>query len=517
MTIALLHEILDSAAERTPESPAVTVKGVTSSYRTLRTESLRIAQWLTCMGLRRGDRLVVAAPTHQVHVPLIYGCSRVGVVYVILHDQVTSHGLLHVLRDTEPVLLITDHPGAERIAEDHGVLVASPAQAAHGMADTQQHLPPAPFTTAPLTVDPVCLIYTSGSTGMPNAVVSTHAQVVFAAAAIQSQLSYRPSDVVYSPLPLSFDYGMYQLFVAALAGAHVHLADAADAGVLLLRRLRESRATVLPGVPSLAAILARLIERHGGTIPLRLLTNTGADLSARIVDQLRKQLPGLQVQLMFGLTECKRVSIMPPDHDRQRPGSCGKSLPGTEVVVVDDDGHPVPPRTVGEIIVRGPHVMAGYWRRPELTAKRFRRVGGLFPQLHTGDYGWLDEDGFLYFSGRRDDIYKSHGFRVSAIEVEAAAIRIPGVTAAAVLPPNAQRPEPVLFAVTDLTRTELHQLLVEQIEHYKVPRHCRVLDELPLNQNGKVDKAALAELGWRSVGTEQPRKLDVAVPKKLSA
>jgi acyl-CoA synthetase (AMP-forming)/AMP-acid ligase II len=352
---------------------------------------------------------------------------------------------------------------------------------------------------------------------MPNAVVSTHAQMVFAADAIQSQLCYRPDDVVYSPLPLSFDYGMYQLFVAALGSAHVHLADAADAGILLLRRLRESGATVLPGVPSLAAILARLIERHGGTIPLRLLTNTGADLPGRILDQLRRQLPGLQVQLMFGLTECKRVSIMPPDHDRDRPGSCGKSLPGTEVVVVDDDGHPVPPRTVGEIVVRGPHVMAGYWRRPELTAKRFRRVAGLFPQLHTGDYGWLDEDGFLYFSGRRDDIYKSHGFRVSAIEVEAAAIRIPGVRAAAVLAPNAQRPEPVLFAVTDLTRSELHQLLMEQIEHYKVPRHCRVLDALPLNPNGKVDKTALAELGWRAASTELPRELDVAVPKKLSA
>ncbi len=510
MRIELLHDILDAAAESTPNARAVTVAGTTSTYGELADRSRMIADWLTARGLRRGDRLVVAAPTGVLHVPLIYGCSRVGVVFVLLHEQVAGRGLTHVLRDTEPALLVTDSPTAVQLAADNGVPVASCADLLLG------HARPSSPHTPPLAVDPVCLIYTSGSTGLPNAVVSTHAQLVFAASAIQSQLNYRPDDVVYSALPLSFDYGMYQLFVAALGGAQVHLGAATDAGALLLRRLRESGATVLPAVPSLAAILGLLMERYGGTLPLRLLTSTGADMPSRILERLRAHLPALQVQLMFGLTECKRVSIMPPDHDRQRPGSCGRSLPGTEVLVVDDDGDPLPARTIGEIIVRGPHVMAGYWRRPELTAHRFRRVAGLFPQLHTGDYGWLDEDGFLYFCGRRDDLYKSHGFRVSATEVEAAALRVAGVVAAAVLPPDGLRPDPVLFAVTELTRCQLLEQLRGQIEHYKVPRNCRIVDGIPLTPNGKVDKAALALLARQSPATAAPQ-LVVAEQEQLSA
>lgn len=152
----------------------------------------------------------------------------------------------------------------------------------------------------------------------------------------------------------------------------------------------------------------------------------------------------------------------------------------------------MPPGTIGELVVRGPHVMAGYWRRPELTEQRFPRIHGLFPELHSGDYGWLDEDGFLYFSGRRDDVYKSHGYRVSSTEVEAAALRVPGVEAAAVLSPTAERPYPVLFAVSKLDPVELLARLREELEPYKVPDRCELLPELPLTGNGKTDRKALA-------------------------
>ncbi|HEY0641419.1 MAG TPA: AMP-binding protein, partial [Pseudonocardiaceae bacterium] len=357
-------------------------------------------------------------------------------------------------------------------------------------------VPPAvvPPETGPLAVDPVCLIYTSGSTGMPKAVVSTHAQLLFAATAIQGELSYRADDVVYVPLPLSFDYGLYQLFLAALAGAHAWLGDSAQIGPLLLRGLRRSGATVLPAVPSLAANLATMLARYPGVLPLRLLTNTGAAMPPATLAALRAALPALRVQLMFGLTECKRVSIMPPDEDLARPGAGGRPLPGTEVLVLDDDGTPLPPGRVGELVVRGPHVMAGYWRRPELTEQRFPRVGGLFPQLRSGDYGWLDEDGYVFFAGRRDDLYKSRGFRVSATEVEQAACRLPDVAAAAVLPPGPDLAEPVLFVVRRPDSgpgDDLVDRLREQIEPYKVPARCVVLDSMPLTANGKTDRRAL--------------------------
>jgi acyl-CoA synthetase (AMP-forming)/AMP-acid ligase II len=342
-------------------------------------------------------------------------------------------------------------------------------------------------------VDPVCLIYTSGTTSLPKAVVSTHQQVVFAAQAIQSQLSYRDDDVVYSPLPLSFDYGLYQLFLGAVSGAHVWLGQPAEVGPALARNLVRANATVLAAVPAVAEALARLLGRGGPAPALRLLTNTGAAMPSEALVGLRAAIPGLRVQLMFGLTECKRATIMPPDEDLVRPGSSGRALPGTEVFVVDDVGRRRPPGEVGEIIVRGPNVMAGYWRRPELTDQRFPKADGLFPQLRTGDYGWLDEDGYLYFSGRRDDIYKERGFRVSATEVEAAARRVPGCASAAVLPPSDGEPA-ALVATGTLTAEQVLAGMREQIEEFKIPRQCVIIDELPLSRNGKVDRKGLAGL-----------------------
>jgi len=345
----------------------------------------------------------------------------------------------------------------------------------------------------PLAVDPISLIYTSGSTGAPKAVVSTHAQVTFAVQAIQSQLAYRPSDVVFCALPLAFDYGLYQLFLGAVSGARVELASAAETGPQLVGRLIGCGATVLPAVPALAGGLATLLSRRPGQVPgIRLLTNTGATMPPSVLATIRERIPGLRVQLMYGLTECKRATIMPPDEDLARPGACGKALPGTEVYAVDPDGSRLPPDEVGEIVVRGPHVMAGYWRRPELTEQRFPREHGLFPALRTGDYGWLDDDGYLYFAGRRDDQYKEYGFRVGVAEVEAAAHRVPGVDAAAVLPPAGSELGATLVVVTALAPNQVLAAMRSELEEVKIPRICRVVERLPLTRNGKVDRAELA-------------------------
>ncbi|WP_353940564.1 class I adenylate-forming enzyme family protein [Streptomyces sp. HUAS MG91] len=495
----LLHGLLDEAVAARPDAPAVSSAGRTLTYRELDTASRRLAAWLLEQGLNRGDRLVVCAPGSVAQPALVYAASRVGVTFSLLHEQVRGVQLDHVLDDCEPALLVTDDDAARAAAHRRDVRTQSTASlsdAAFADGPVPQGTPP-----GPLAVDPVCLIYTSGTTSLPKAVVSTHQQLTFAARAIQRVLGYRPADVVYSPLPLSFDYGLYQLFLSTLAGAHVTLGRPAEVGPALLNNLTRAGATVLAAVPSVAEALARLLRRARaqGTPPLRLLTNTGAAMPAETLASLRASLPGLHVQLMFGLTECKRATIMPPDGDLERPGSSGRALPGTEVFVVDDEGHRLAPGEIGEIVVRGPNVMAGYWRRPELTAQRFHRAEGLFPQLRTGDYGWVDEEGYLYFDGRRDDIYKESGFRVSATEVEAAARRVPGVTAAAVLPPR-HPARAVLFVVSALEPAEVLSGMREQIEEFKIPGHCVPVDGLPLTGNGKVDRKALAALTEEAAG-----------------
>jgi acyl-CoA synthetase (AMP-forming)/AMP-acid ligase II len=311
-------------------------------------------------------------------------------------------------------------------------------------------------------------------------------------------LGYRSDDIVYTPLPLAFDYGLYQLFLGALSGAHVWLGSPAEAGPLLLYHLRESAATVLPALPAIAEPLVWLLERQTGTLPkLRLLTNTGAAMPASTLQALRGCVPTLRVQLMYGLTECKRATIMPPDEDLKRPGASGRALPGTRVWVADDVGNPLPPGETGEIIVQGPHVMSGYWGAPELTMQRFfhQPAQPTLSRLRTGDYGRLDEDGYLYVEGRRDDIYKQRGHRVGAGEVEAAAKRIAGVRLAAVVPPRTDTPaDPAVLVVTgELTAEQVRTGLGDELEDYKIPRRIVVADTLPLTGTGKIDKVAVRE------------------------
>jgi acyl-CoA synthetase (AMP-forming)/AMP-acid ligase II len=489
---ALLHELLDHAGRRWPDRPAVTDATGSLSHRELAEASRRAGAWLRQRGAGRGDRVVLTMRSGLLTAVLAWGAMRAGVVFTIVHEQVRSTPLRKLLADCEPALLVSDDPAALALAREQGVTSVLAQAAADAVAPRAgQELADGPGP-APLSVDPVCLIYTSGSTSQPKAVVSTHGQMTFAARAIQSVLSYAPGDVVYCPLPLSFDYGLYQLFLGAASGAHIWLGRPAEAGPGLLTSLRASRATVLAAVPAIAEALARLLRRGSAQAPpLRLLTSTGAAMQPGVLAALREQLPGLRVQLMFGLTECKRATIMPPDGDLARPGCCGLPLPGTEVIIADEEGRRLPPGETGQIVVRGPHVMAGYWRRPAETARRFHRAGGLFPELRTGDYGWLDDEGYLYFTARRDDIYKSRGFRVSATEVEAAAMRVPGVDSAAVLPPDGSRPA-TLIAVTRLSAAELTAALRGELEEFKIPEQCEVAASLPLNGNGKVDKRALA-------------------------
>ncbi|ONI91079.1 AMP-dependent synthetase [Saccharothrix sp. ALI-22-I] len=479
----LLHHLIDDAAVRWPDRTAVSTTTESVTFRELADASLRGAAWLSARGVRRGDRVVVVGPSSVLVPALLYATSRIGAVFCVLHEQTSGRPLEHVLGETEPALVVGETDEVAAL----GVPSAAAREELFAAAE-----PVGVVADGPLPVDPLCLIYTSGTTSAsPAAVVSTHAQAVFAVLAIHDALAYRPDDVVYCPLPLSFDYGMYQLFLGAVSGARVHLGMPAEVGPSLLRNLHESGATVLASVPAVSDTLLRLLRRKDARPPsLRLLTNTGAAMPPDLVDNLRAAIPTLAVQLMFGLTECKRATIMPPDGDRGRPGSCGLPLAGTEVFAADATGKRLPAREIGELVVRGPNVMAGYWRRPDLTERRFPRAEGLFPCLRTGDHGWVDEDGYVYFVGRVDDIYKERGFRVSATEVEAAARRVPGVERAAVIPPLDGLPA-LLVVVGESTPDEVLRRMRAEIEEFKIPRRCVIVESLPLTRNGKVDRKAL--------------------------
>jgi acyl-CoA synthetase (AMP-forming)/AMP-acid ligase II len=488
-----VHSLLDEAVAEAPDAVAVRDSVTALTYRELAEASEAFAVWLHARGLRRGDRLVVQLPSRVELVALVHGASRRGVILVPLNPAMKEFHIRSVLGNAEPSMVITTGPALDVFASLTDVPV-------HDMAEVwslvqnlagQRIEPP-----AGASIDDVAfLIYTSGSTAAPKAVICPHAQVTFASRSLQSDLGYRPDDVVFCRFPLSWDYGLYKILLTALGRSEIVLADG-ESDLVLLRRMRETGATIVPIVPSLAAMIAALAKRDSAQLPpVRMFSNTGAALPDATIDALREAFPGAQVVRQFGQTECKRISIVPPGEDGAPPASVGRPLRGTQVAILDADGNEVPVGEVGEITVTGPHVMPGYWRNPEVTAKTFRpdRLGGTGLRLHTGDYGSVDAEGYLYFEGRRDDMFKRKGIRISTVEIEAAASDIPGVRGACAVPPNGPR-DLALFAETELAPHDVIKELAKRLEPAKVPSICKVVDVMPLSLHGKNARKELAAM-----------------------
>jgi acyl-CoA synthetase (AMP-forming)/AMP-acid ligase II len=475
---SLVHSLLDDAVADAAASTAVRDSAGAWNYAELAAWSWAVEAVLARRGVGRGDRVVVQLPTNRELVALFYGTSRRGAVFVPVNPAMKPFHFDSVVANAEPVLVITP--------AEFGPLWNEVAQAFA-----------APEHIEPSEVDPddvAVLIYTSGSTAAPKGVIGPHRQVTFAARAIQAVLGYRGDDVVFCRFPMSWDYGLYKVLLAALGRSEIVLADA-ESDLRLLRRMREVGATIVPIVPSLATMIATLAERDTEpAAPVRLFTNTGAALPDATIAKLRAAFPGTRVVRQFGQTECKRITIMPPEEDEERSGSSGLPLPGTSVHILAADGTEVPAGDIGEIVAAGPHVMPGYWRAPELSARTFRRdqdTGEL--RLHTGDYGRLDADGYLYFEGRRDDMFKRKGIRMSTLEIEAAAMDIPGVRAAGAIPPSETR-DLAICVESDLPPTTVLRELAKRLEPQKVPSLCHVVDEFPLTAHGKNATKELALL-----------------------
>ncbi|MEO3973592.1 class I adenylate-forming enzyme family protein [Streptomyces sp. CAU 1734] len=484
--MTFVHSLLNQAAATAPEHTAVRDSWGGLTWAELAHAARRAASGLVACGVRPGDRVAVRAVPDRRTVIALYGCLQLGAVVVPFSPDAPRYQLSHVLADASPKLLVTDD-------ESHRAWAPVPV---HGLSNLSTESGPLTVVPAhaPGPEDLALLLYTSGSTAQPKGVSCTHAQVAFAARAVAAGVAYHPNDVVYCRLPLSFDYGLYQIFLSALATATLVLADPGE-DAALLAGIRRVRATVVPVVPSLATMLLALARREPPGVAdrhIRLFTNTGEHLTPRVTEALRRAFPGAGVRLMFGITECKRVTVAGIDEDLGHPGSVGRALPGTTVLILDRDGQRLPPGRTGEICVQGPHVMQGYWQAPDLTAERFRADPLTGERtLFTGDFGHLDVEGRLYFEGRRDDQFKLRGTRVSSLEIERAALTLDGVEAAAVVPPSTER-DAVLCVVGSLSPEGVLRGVRGLLGPAKSPQNCRVVTALPLTANGKTDRSRLA-------------------------
>lgn len=456
----------------------------------------------------RGERCVLFLDNRIEAAIGIFGTLRAGGVFSVLNPSTKADKLAWVLNDCEASVLVTQasllhvaRRAAAQVRSLRGIVVVDGDSqgVCLGWVDFMAAADGSPVAAQGIDIDLAMLVYTSGSTGTPKGVMMTHRNMVFAATSITTYLQMRSDDIVLSVLPLAFDYGLYQLLMSVMVGATLVLEKSFAFPQKVLPMLASEKVTVLPLVPTMAALIVQLRNFDPGwAASVRTLTNTAAALPPAHIKKLQDMFAQARIFSMYGMTESKRCTWLPPEQLAERPDSVGIAIPGTEVWVVDETGERVAANVVGELVVRGGHVMQGYWRNAEATAKALRP--GRYPWekiLHTGDLFRMDEQGFCYFVGRKDDIIKSRGEKVSPKEIENVLYALPGIIEAAVvgvpdeLLGRALKAILVVAGDAALSERDVIAHCMARLEDFMVPRLIEFRAELPKTATGKIRRSVL--------------------------
>ena len=493
----MLHDYLKAS-----DKIALVCAGQRLSYREIDGRSTALANSLVAGGVERGDRVIVFADNTVETVISFWAVLKANAVVSIVNPLTKSDKLAYLLNDCRPTALITDQHLERVYAAAAGackhlkqiIVAGTPSWDAALAADRS-----APPARKAIDIDLAAIIYTSGSTGDPKGVMLTHRNMLAACASISSYLEIADDEVILGVLPLAFDYGLYQMIMAFAAGARLVLERSFAFPAQVLKVMAQERVTGFPGVPTIFALLSEFKSlRDYDLSSIRYVTNTAAALPVKHITMLTGLFPGARIYSMYGLTECKRCTYLPPKDLARKPGSVGIAIPNSELWIVDENDRRVGPGVVGQLVIRGATVMKGYWEKPEATAKKLKP--GPLPGelvLYTGDYCKLDEEGYLYFVGRMDDVIKSRGEKVAPKEVELVLMNIPGVKEAAVIGVpdpilgHAVKAFVVLEAGSDLAERQLQRECQGRLENFMVPKYIVTVPSLPKTDTGKIRKIGL--------------------------
>ncbi|MGW3326345.1 AMP-binding protein [Streptomyces virginiae] len=493
-------DLLLSNARTRADAPAVIDGPDVLTYGQLADRASHTADHLMSR-LPPGARIALLLPRSADALTAYFAAHLAGLVPVFIHDQLRPRQIAHIIGHSEAGLAITSRRLAARLHE------ALPAERVLTPEDLIQAT--AGIHTRPPTIgrDLAGLIYTSGSTGRAKGVMLSHDNLLSGARIVADYLGLTYDDRTLALMPFSFDYGLNQVLATFHAGGAVVIQRSAFAPDIC-RTLLEHEVTGLAGVPSLWSDLLHPSSPFTTTRypSLRYLTNTGGALTPTAVQSIRSAHPQLTVFAMYGLTEAFRSTYLDPARIDSKPTSVGKAIPNSHVDVLDEEGRTCPSGVVGEIVHRGPTVTMGYWRNPDTTALVFRPRAGLRPPwsetvVHSGDLGYTDADGDLYITGRRDELTKIQGIRVTPAEIEAdisAAGLTSGVVALIVPDPDGGPDPSVLVAVepqdASFTLDALRAYCSAELPPHMRPRHIEVLDSLPRTPHGKPDRQHVLSL-----------------------
>jgi amino acid adenylation domain-containing protein len=516
----LVNEFLEYSARIYPDKVALVCRGQRLTYKEIDNASSAIARSLVNEGFQRHDRGVIYLDNCLEAVISLFGILKAGGIFVIVNPKVKDKKLAYIISDCQAKILVSDWYHLKQKTEafsdlsclDSFLIIDSekyPELEELGNRrilfyydELASNISSSAIISRSIDIDLAGLIYTSGSSGTPKGVMLTHHNMVSAAESIIRYLGNTSEDIVINTLPLAFDYGLYQVLMTFKFGGTIILENGFIFPEQIMNLIVKEKVTGWPIVPTIAAILCRqsnLVQHDFSR--LRYISSTGQVLFTNHIARLQKSFPNVKIFSMYGLTECKRVLYLPPDELLKRPASVGKAMPNTEAFIVDKDNVEIfEAETPGELVVRGANVMQGYWNLPEDTARALRP--GRYPferVLYTGDLFKKDNEGFLYFLGRKDDMIKTSGLMVSPKEIENVLCEIDDVVEAAVIGVEDEILGQAIKAFIHLntgckvTEKDVINYCRKHLEDQAIPKYVEFCDSLPKNESEKIQKKVLQQ------------------------
>lgn len=528
MCNVLLHHTLPYVAQQYAEKVAVVENGISHSYGKIDELSSRLSGYLQAQGLHRGDRVVLCLGNKVETIIAFWGVLKAGYVVCNVGLDTTADKLNYIIDNSQASILITNDQKFQDVSvASKSILfksvvvtnsVVNPDVDSWELATSYNEVEY--LNNNILDIDLAAIVYTSGSTGTPKGVMLTHRNMCAALDSLNTYLGYQESDHILCSLPLSFDYGLYQMIMSMSKGATLFLEQELTWPLFLIKKIKQHKITVIPFVPTMLSLLYEYSHRSGVIFPdVRIVTNTGAALKSHHIQQMKLLFPNAEIFSMYGLTECKRCTYLPPDQIDKKPDSVGIAIPNTEMWLVDSHGNKInKPNQIGELVIRGATVMVGYWRDTKATQEKLKP--GPLPNeyvLHTGDLGLIDEDGYLYFRGRTDHVIKSRGMKVSPVEIENYFYSLPNIESAAVVGIEDENLGGTLHAFIQIADNEnINELELlgkcrNDLEPHQVPNTIRFLNSFPRTPNGKFDLIHLKQIIESELAAETTSRSDVAV------
>ncbi len=509
-----LSDCLNESAKRFPDKEALVYRDKRLTYAQFNLAVEQIARRLLVLGLEKNDRCAIYMEKSIEEAVSVFGVNRAGGIFIDVNHLHKKDQVQHILTDSGAKFLFTTRQRLSQLGDlsnncpqlkviiVHGKGDVSPLKHAEIVSreGTSENRSDLMGSISFMENDIAAIVYTSGSTGRPKGVVLSHRNLVAGAESVSSYLCNMPDDRILSVLPFSFDYGLNQLTTSVFVGATCVLIN-----YLLLNDIFKAMKTEsITGLGLIPPLWLQLLQKEWNSEDFptwRYLTNTGGRMPETAVRDLQARLSKTQIFLMYGLTEAFRGTYLDPVQVDSRPNSIGKAIPNAEIMVVNQEGKPCKPFEKGELIQRGAHVAQGYWSDLEKTAKMFRShpfpLSGLqFEEkvVYSGDTVYKDEEGFIYYDGRTDDLIKTSGYRVSPTEIEEALYKTGKVKHAAVfgIPDDILGQVPVaaisLKGDAAIDENEVIRFCQKNLPGYMAPKKVVIYEDLPLNPTGKIDR-----------------------------